>query len=310
MIEYVLIGVLSGIFLLIALTYFINSKKIAQKGKPKAKKEDKPKEKVDEKKDDKKDAGEKVECPSEVIADKPVARAIQEANAEFHMKEAFEIIEQERIAFEKGAQQGKSVSGRLQLDRDEFKSELQKSLETNVISSDTNVISSATAKMDYEISSQPKEQNVDIEKQIAEEYMKKHSKNTNELADEIRNLSPEAKAILLNDVLNRKYWLVENIKQVKHKILKRCFVFDFFNEFFGEIKKGAFRYQVSDSKTIVIEGYKKVLKIESCIIVIKLAGGEMEILGDNLHVKEITANTIIIEGLIKCINQMGDGYEK
>ena len=39
----------------------------------------------------------------------------------------------------------------------------------------------------------------------AEEYMKSHTSKNGSLADEIVNMSPEAKAILLNDVLNKKY---------------------------------------------------------------------------------------------------------
>lgn len=203
MTEYILIGVLVGIFLILLLTYFMNSKKINKKSKSKDKVLDKLKDK--DKKDEIKDPNEKVEVPSEIINEKPIDKAIKEANAEYHMNEAFEKIEQERIAFENYSRPSHSSTGRLKLDREEFKSELQKSLEQNTISSETNVISSATAKMDFEISSQPNNQNVDVEKQIAEDYMKSHSEKKGTLADEIINMSPEAKAILLNDVLNKKY---------------------------------------------------------------------------------------------------------
>ena len=308
MLEYILIAVLAGIFLLLLLTYFINSKKIQKKAKAKEKSNDKPKEKS--KTDEKKDPNEKVEVPSVISSEKPVEKAIKEANAEYHIKEAFEIIEQERIAYENSSRPSHTSSGRLKLDRGEFKSELQKSLEQNVISSDTNVISSATAKMDYEMSSQQVEQNSDVEKQIAEDYMKSHTSKNGSLADEIVNLSPEAKAILLNDVLNKKYWYIENIKKVKHKISKRCFVFDFFNDFFDEIKKGAFRYQVNGGKGIVVEGYKNVLKIETNSVVLKLNNGELEIFGTSLKVKEIGGNSIVIEGKIQSVNQVGERNEK
>ena len=203
MIGYVIIGVAAFIFLFLILTYFIKSKVLEEKIKEKKKIEEKAKEK--DKKEEKKDPSEKVEVPSELSKENPFDKAIKEANAEYHMKEAFEIIEQERIAFENSSRPSHSATGRLKLDREEFKSELQKSLENNTISSETNVISSATAKMDYEISSQPKSQDTDVEKQIAEEYVKNHNLSSGSIADEIRNMSPEAKAILLNDVFNKKY---------------------------------------------------------------------------------------------------------
>ena len=203
MIEYIIIGVLAFIFLTLVLTYFMNSRKINKNAKPKFKTEDKPKEEV--KKEEKKDPDEKVEVPSEITKEKPVERAINEANTEYHMKKAFEIIEQERIAFENDAKQNKNSTSRLKLDRGEFKSELQKSLEKRTISSETNVISSATAKMDFEISSQSGDDSVDVDKQIAEDYVKTHNTKIESIADEIRNMSPEARAILLTDILNKKY---------------------------------------------------------------------------------------------------------
>lgn len=196
MIEYILIGTFVGIFLLMLLTYFINSKKINKSSKKLQK----------ENKDDKKDDNKKVEVPSEMSAQKPVDKAISEANYEYNMKEAFEKIEQQRAEYENTPKSVKDNS-RLKLDRGEFKTELQRSLEANTISSETNIISSSTAKMDFEISSQSKEGNVNIDKQIAEEYEKEHSKSQKlkNLAEEINNMSPQAKAVLINDILNKKY---------------------------------------------------------------------------------------------------------
>ena len=87
-------------------------------------------------------------------------------------------------------------------------------------------------------------------------------------------------------------------------------MFDFFNSFFDEIKKGAFRYQVSSGNQIVVEGYKSVLKIDGEKIVLKLGSGELEILGSCLKVKEFGSNTIIISGKIQCVNQVGVFNEK
>lgn len=82
-------------------------------------------------------------------------------------------------------------------------------------------------------------------------------------------------------------------------------MFDFFDEFFGEIKKGAFRYQVDSGNQIAVEGYKNVLKIDDACIILKLYDGEIEILGSNLKVKELGANTIVVVGNIKTVNQVG-----
>ena len=87
-------------------------------------------------------------------------------------------------------------------------------------------------------------------------------------------------------------------------------MFDFFNDFFDEIKKGAFRYQVNGGKGIVVEGYKNVLKIETNSVVLKLNNGELEILGTNLKIREIGGNTIVIEGKIQSVNQVGECNEK
>ena len=87
-------------------------------------------------------------------------------------------------------------------------------------------------------------------------------------------------------------------------------MFDFFNGFFDEIKKGSFRYQVSSGNQIAVEGYKSVLKIDDEKIVLKLGSGELEILGSNLKVKEFGSNTIIISGKIQCVNHVGVCNEK
>ena len=192
MAGYIIIGVFGAIFLFILILYMINTKKINKKVQ-----KTKEKEKVE------KEKHEKVEVESEITKEKPLDAAIAQANIDYHVKEAFERIEQERIEFEKDSKRG-SEGGRLKLDRGDFRTELQKSLETNIISSETNVISSDTAKMDYEISSEKKEEKVDIDKQIAEEHENDKDKSKT-LLDEINNLSPEAKSILINDILKKKY---------------------------------------------------------------------------------------------------------
>ncbi len=82
-------------------------------------------------------------------------------------------------------------------------------------------------------------------------------------------------------------------------------MFDFFDEIFGEIKRGNYRYQVDSGKQIAIEGYRNILKIDNKNIVIKLFDGELIIEGDNLRVKELGTNTIIICGNIKSVCEAG-----
>lgn len=192
--EYIFIGIFALISLFILVFYLINSAKINKKQKKvteKKKTEDKIKD-------------EKIEVPAEQSKEKPVEKAIKEANIDYQIKEAFERIEQERIEYE-NAPKNRTIGGKLKLDRDGFKTELQKSLETNKISSDTNVISSATAKMDYEIRDNQAKEQVDIDKQIAEEYVKNQEKKNKSLGEELKDMSPEMKAIMLNDILNKKY---------------------------------------------------------------------------------------------------------
>lgn len=84
-------------------------------------------------------------------------------------------------------------------------------------------------------------------------------------------------------------------------------MFDFFYELFGELKKGNYRYQVDAGKQIAIEGYKNVLKIEENNIVVKLQKGELNILGENLKIKELGKNTIIVVGKINSICEVSCG---
>ena len=87
-------------------------------------------------------------------------------------------------------------------------------------------------------------------------------------------------------------------------------MFDFFNDLFGEASKKAFRYQVNNGNQIAIEGFKNVLKIEDCCVVLKLFDGELQIIGKNLKVKELAINTIKISGNIYSVNEVGIANEK
>ena len=81
-------------------------------------------------------------------------------------------------------------------------------------------------------------------------------------------------------------------------------MFDFFVDLFQE-RFNTYRYQVDSGKQIAVQGYKTVLKIDENVIILKLANGELEILGSNLRVKELGTNTIIITGEIKTVSTAG-----
>ena len=178
--EFILIGALALISLFILVFYIINTVKMNKKQKKVAEKK-----KIEEKVKD-----EKIEVSAEQSKEKPVEKAIKEANIEYQIKEAFERIEQERIEYE-NVPKNRSIGGKLQVNREEFKTELQKSLEISKISNEMR-------------DNQAKEQ-VDVDKQIAEEYMKNQEKKKKSLGDELKDMSPEMKTIMFNDILNKKY---------------------------------------------------------------------------------------------------------
>lgn len=78
-------------------------------------------------------------------------------------------------------------------------------------------------------------------------------------------------------------------------------MFDFFDELFGEIKHGNYRYQVDGGKQIVLQGYKNLLRAENEVVIVKLFDGEMKILGKNLHIKEFGTNSLTVAGEIQCV---------
>ncbi|MGN1222486.1 MAG: YabP/YqfC family sporulation protein [Christensenellales bacterium] len=84
-------------------------------------------------------------------------------------------------------------------------------------------------------------------------------------------------------------------------------MFDFFNDMFGETKNCFFRYQVNSGKEIVVEGYKNLLLVSDEKIVLKVKNGEINILGCNLCVKEFSAQTIMVKGEIRSIENCCKG---
>lgn len=84
-------------------------------------------------------------------------------------------------------------------------------------------------------------------------------------------------------------------------------MFDFFNDMFAEAKKCFFRYQVNNGTEIVFEGYKNILLVSAEKIVLKVQNGEVEILGNNLCIKELCSATLKVNGSISGVqNCIGD----
>lgn len=197
MIGYIIIGVFAIVILYIAILYFVNSKKIKKAQSKATAKDAKAGEKKDASKAD--GAGKKVEVKSEVVKGSYKDASIEDLNRQSQQAviEAFKKIDEAEKAFESRKQtKGYNDNGRLKLDRSNFKSELQKSLENAKISSETNKMKFETAKMG--------EEGIPQTSNDTQTPAKKQARATT-LGEEINNMSPELKTVLLNDILNKKY---------------------------------------------------------------------------------------------------------
>ena len=87
-------------------------------------------------------------------------------------------------------------------------------------------------------------------------------------------------------------------------------MFDFFDELFDGLSKKSYRYQVDSGKKIVIEGYKSILKVDENICIVKLAKGELEVVGSNLKIDEFGTNTLVLSGTIKSVSQVNKKKKK
>lgn len=194
MIGYIIIGVFAVIFLYIMALYFINSRKIKNKNVQKAEKAEKTE----------KDKNEKVEVQSEISSGNPLEKAIKETNDysnNTEIEQAYKQIDAQREAFEKTNSKTFRYRG-LRKDRDNFKTELQMAMETNQMAMEHNRISSETNVIGKEGPSKAQIDRTNLEIEL--ENQKKVSKETT-IAQEINKMSPEAKAVLINDILGKKY---------------------------------------------------------------------------------------------------------
>ena len=186
MIGYIMIGVFAIVLIYIVALYLKNSKKIKSSlKKPDAKANSSP-----EKKD------EKVEVKSTISKKTSLEQSIIEENSRISKNEiesAFSQIEAQKQAYEDSLANKNS-------DSDKSMTELEKSIQRDFnFTMKKKHLRSETAKIGIEgptkhaeekQEEKPKEKNEDINKS---------------LANEIQNLSPELKAVLMNDILNKKY---------------------------------------------------------------------------------------------------------
>lgn len=194
MIGYIILGILALIFIYITVLYFVNSKKI---NKDQKQKKDSEKKSVVIASESKKEPEQKnkVEVNSEMLSATPIEQAINEEKDSNKLKSEFQKVQAE-IEKERAIQ-----GNRLYRDKDMFKTSLEgkKTTLEKTISSQTNVIGEEG----------PSEAQIDeTDKEIKEENTKNEN-NSDSIADEINNISPELKAILMSsDILNKKYWVL------------------------------------------------------------------------------------------------------
>lgn len=169
MIGYIIVGLVVLIFAYIFILYYVNSKKIKKKQAKKAE----PDKKAEADKKSAETKQNKVEVKSQVIKGTMFEEAVkqaEEAGYKYNDKEYQSVYK-------------RADNSRLKLEREEFISEIKKA--------DAGRLQPQKLKLDRE------------EGPTKNKTSKKAQKES--IDEQIKNLSPELKAILLNDVLNKKY---------------------------------------------------------------------------------------------------------
>ena len=181
--EFIIIGVFVLVFAYIGILYLINSRK----QKNKSTKVEKP--------EVKEDVAKKIELKSEIIKEKPVETALSEATIEYEINEAIQKTSEQTDIFEETNKKPGRV-GRLQVDRSDFVS-TRRSRQSSNSTLSNKTLKSETAVIGVEGPS--KETQEPVKRDVEDTTSQKT------IADEINNMSPEVKAILINDILNKKY---------------------------------------------------------------------------------------------------------
>ena len=192
MIGYILIGAFAIVLIYIAVLYSINSKKIKKQQEQKAQKEaEKSKEQDQAKQKAESGAKEKVEVKSTVVQGTVADEALKEAEYQNNLKEAFERVEKNV--------ESQNSSSRLERER----LSRNKEMFTTELDHQQTTISSFTNTMGHQ---GPDAETIErINKEIADEKNAEQKLEKPSLKSEVDNMSPEMKALLLNDILNRKY---------------------------------------------------------------------------------------------------------
>ncbi|MDD4211273.1 MAG: YabP/YqfC family sporulation protein [Clostridia bacterium] len=66
-----------------------------------------------------------------------------------------------------------------------------------------------------------------------------------------------------------------------------------------------YKYVNLAGKMIYVQGYKDILNFDEQEVVLKIKEGELKIVGKNLNIKELNLNSIVIEGIIILIEEVG-----
>ena len=175
MIGYIILAVFVLFMIGLIALYFVNSRKIKKAEVKKSKKED---VKTEEKK-------EKVVVPSTRTEGMPNFEAMQQAEAENRVKETVEIATHSN---------GKALTKtKLQKEVDLGETYIRKRMKSEItkMSSETNIIGNEGSDELFETKNK-------------NEKSKTDKQSNNNLQGQINKLSPKMKAMLFNDILNKK----------------------------------------------------------------------------------------------------------
>lgn len=76
-------------------------------------------------------------------------------------------------------------------------------------------------------------------------------------------------------------------------------MFGFINDFIKNLNlKNDFKYVCIDNNFICVQGFSNILKIDTNNIVLKNKNGEFNIVGENLVIKELSKEELIVVGKI------------
>ena len=66
-----------------------------------------------------------------------------------------------------------------------------------------------------------------------------------------------------------------------------------------------YKYGNLGGKFLYVQGYKDILSFSETEVILKLKQSELKVKGKNLNIKELNLNSIVIEGKIVLVEQVG-----